>query len=96
MKVKRQPPSRIGLDPEERTVESVNSAREQQREYLQRWKRLGPVLDGIRFQELRAMSDESRVQATAALLACSTRRIPNDAAGWVAWQKVRERWMRQH
>ncbi len=69
--------------------------REQQREYLARWKTLGPVLDGIRFRELQAMSDADRVSSLTALVSCSVRRINNDATGWVAWQKVRERWMKR-
>ena len=71
----------------------LGASQEQQRQYLSQWRSVGPMLDGIRFQELRAMTDDDRVRSTAALLACSNRRIPNDATGWVAWQKVRERWM---
>ena len=74
-------------------MSDLGASQEQQRQYLSQWRSVGPVLDGIRFQELRAMTDDDRVRSTAALLACSNRRIPNDATGWVAWQKVRERWM---
>lgn len=74
-------------------MSNLGVSQEQQRQYLSQWRSVGPVLDGIRFQELRAMSDDERVRSTAALLACSSRRIPNEAVGWVAWQKVRERWM---
>ena len=74
-------------------MSDLGASQEQQRQYLSQWRSVGPVLDGIRFQELRAMTDEERVRSTAALMACSIRRIPNDATGWVAWQKVRDRWM---
>lgn len=71
-------------------------SREQQRQYLARWKTLGPVLDGIRFRELHAMSDADRVTSLTALVSCEVRRINNDATGWVAWQEVRERWMKRN
>ena len=31
-------------------------------QYFERWKWLGPILDGMRFRELRAMTDEDRVR----------------------------------
>ena len=67
----------------------------QYREYFQRWKRVGPILDGIRFRELRAMTDEDRARALTSLMACSFPRKCNDKSGWIAWQKVRERWMKK-
>ena len=65
------------------------------REHFERWKTLGPILDGIRFRELRAMSDADRVRSLTAVLACAFPRTSNDASGWVAWQKVRKQWMKR-
>ena len=67
----------------------------QMREYVERWKQLGPVLDGIRFRELRAMSDNERIRSLTAIQALRFRRTSDDDSGWVAWQKVRQRWMKR-
>ena len=67
----------------------------QMREYVERWKQLGPVLDGIRFRELRAMSDNERIRSLTAIQALCFRRTSDDDSGWVAWQKVRQRWMKR-
>ncbi len=72
------------------------SEAQQYQEYFERWKRVGAILDGIRFRELQAMSDADRVKSLTALVSCEVRRINNDATGWVTWQKVRERWMKRN
>lgn len=65
------------------------------RESVERWKWLGPTLDGIRFRELRAMSDNERVRDLTAIQALRLRRTSDDGSGWIAWQRVRERWMKR-
>lgn len=72
---------------------STPVSHEQQKEYLQRWVRLGPVLQGIEFWASRRMTRRERTETLAMLLRSSKRRVPNGPEGWIAWQKVRERWM---
>ena len=64
-------------------------------QYFDRWKWLGPILDGIRFRELRAMTDEDRIRTLTSVTVCLFPRQCNDKSGWIAWQKVRERWMKK-
>lgn len=65
------------------------------RQHFERWKWLGPILDGIRFRELRAMTDDERVRTLTGILACPFPRHSDDKSGWIAWQKGRERWMKR-
>lgn len=65
------------------------------KQYFERWKQVGPLLDGIRFRELRAMTDEDRVRALTSVMACAFPRQCDDKSGWLAWQEVRKRWMSQ-
>ena len=67
----------------------------QLRESVERWKWLGPVLDGIRFRELRAMTDDERIQDLTGIQALQFRRTSDDGSGWIAWQKVRKQWMKR-
>lgn len=69
--------------------------KEMTRQHSERWKRLGPILDGIRFRELRAMSDDERVRSLTAVQACRFPRTNNDATGWIAWQRGRAKWMKR-
>lgn len=75
--------------------ELTTSEAQQYREYIERWKRLGPALDGIRFRELRAMTDDDHVRALTSIQGLGFRRASSDKSGWIAWQKVRERWTRR-
>lgn len=61
------------------------------RQHFERWKRLGPILEGLAFWEARRRTPAQRARDLAALLACQPPGTPNDASGWIAWQKVRER-----
>ena len=69
--------------------------KELMKDQFERWKWLGPILDGIRFRELRAMTDEDRVRALTSVMACPIPRQCNDKSGWIAWQKVRKQWMKK-
>ena len=69
--------------------------RERTRQHFERWRRVGPILDGIRFRELRAMSDEERVRSLTSVLACPVPRQADEPSGWLAWQKVRKQWMKR-
>ena len=64
-------------------------------QYFERWKWLGPILDGMRFRELMAMTDEDRIRTLTSVMACPFPRQCDDKSGWIAWQKVRERWMKR-
>ena len=63
------------------------------RDWAARWRQAGPVLEGIRFLELQAMSDDQRSKALENALQCYHPGVPNGPEGWLAWQKVRERWV---
>ena len=63
------------------------------RQHFERWKRLGPILEGLAFWEARRKTPTQRARELASLLACQRPGTPNDASGWIAWQKVRERWL---
>lgn len=71
----------------------TESEAQQYREYFERWKRLGPILEGLAFWEARRKTPAQRARELASLLACQRPGTPNDASGWIAWQKVRERWL---
>lgn len=63
------------------------------KEQFERWKRVGPILEGLAFWEARRKTPAERAEELASLLACQRPGTPNDASGWIAWQKVRERWL---
>lgn len=80
----------------EATPRKITPAEAQQyQQHFERWKRLGPVLDGIRFRELRAMSDDERIRILTGILACPFPRQADGKSGWIAWQKGRKRWMKR-
>ena len=65
-----------------------SSLTEREREYLLRWKRVGPLLDAIRHEELRRMTEKEYFEAMNQLLS-----IPVDCdvpawSGLVDWQRV--------
>ena len=74
---------------------STSVEAQQYREYFERWRRVGPILDGIRFRELQAMSDEDRIRSLTSVVACPVPRQADDPSGWLAWQKVRKQWMKR-
>lgn len=63
------------------------------KEDVERWKRLGPILEGLAFWEARRKTPAERAKELASILACQWPGTPNDASGWMAWQKVRTRWL---
>lgn len=66
---------------------------EQQQDYLQRWKTLGPLMEGIEFWANRRMTRHERAEKLSMILRSSKDYVPNGPEGWIAWQKVRELWM---
>lgn len=66
--------------------------REATRQYMERWQVVGPLLEGIRFWELHNKTAAQRTRDLEDLLEASDYRVPNDTSGWLAWQKVKERW----
>lgn len=67
--------------------------KEQMKQHFERWKRLGPILEGLAFWQARRRTPTQRARDLAELLAGQRPGTPNDASGWIAWQKVRERWL---
>lgn len=65
------------------------------REWVDRWNRVGPLMDSLRFAALSRMTQAERVNDLAMILNSMDYRVPNDPSGWLAWQKVRERWSRK-
>ena len=69
---------------------------EQAKQYFKTWKRVGPILEGIEFWACRQATATERARDLAKLLGCQRPGLPNDASGWLAWQKVRMRWMKHN
>ena len=61
---------------------------ERERQYLLRWKRVGPLLDAIRHEELRRMTEEEYLQAMNQLLSLDTDPELRPWSGLVEWQKA--------
>jgi hypothetical protein len=76
-------------------MKPTQDQKEAMRQWVTRWNNAGSVIDGLRFLSLSEMTDAQRVDDLAMLLRSIDYRVPNDSSGWVAWQKVRERWSRR-
>ena len=68
----------------------------QTRQYLKAWKRVGPILEGIEFWACRRATAAERARDLATLLGSQRPGPPNDASGWLAWQKVRMLWKKHN
>jgi hypothetical protein len=64
---------------------------EPERQYLLRWKRLGPILDAIRHRELRRMTEKQYFQAVEQLWSLNLTTKPRPSSGLVEWQKLLRR-----
>lgn len=61
------------------------------RQWVENWKRVGPILEKIRHDELRAMTDEDVVRAfesLSGLLADLPARPPRSTSGFVEQQRL--------
>jgi hypothetical protein len=61
---------------------------DEQRQYLQRWKTLGPILDSIRYDELQCMTEQEYLQTMRQLWSVNVVRSPRDSSGLVQWQRL--------
>src|SRR5262245_35634473 len=59
-----------------------------QREQLLRWKHVGPLLDAIRHEELRRMTEEEYLDAMNQLLSLPADREAPAWSGLVEWQRA--------
>jgi len=59
-----------------------------QRQYLLRWKQLGPLLDAIRHEELRRMTEKEYFLAMNQLLHLAGPRETLAWSGLVEWQRA--------
>ena len=62
--------------------------REQTRQYFERWKWLGPLLESIRHDELRAMSETDYFRAVERVWSVHVRRSLRRETGLVEFQKA--------
>ena len=60
-------------------------------QYFERWKWLGPLLDSIRHDELRAMSETDYFQAVERVWSVNVRRSLRRESGLVEFQKALRR-----
>ena len=65
--------------------------RERTRQYFERWKWLGPLLESIRHDELRAMSETDYFQAVERVWSVNVRRSLRRESGLVEFQKALRR-----
>jgi hypothetical protein len=68
------------------------AGRETIREYLLRWKRVGPLLDAIRHEEVRRMSEANRLRAMEQVLSVPVEPKRSQSSGLVDWQRLLSRW----
>jgi len=60
----------------------------QQRRYLKRWVRLGPILDAIRHDEIRRMNNEEYLRTMEQLWSVVVNPTKRDTSGLVEWQRL--------
>lgn len=58
------------------------------REYLLRWQTLGPLLDSIRHDEIRRMTNEQYLQTMEQLWSVEVKPERHDSSGLVEWNKL--------
>ena len=59
--------------------------------YYQRWKTLGPVLDSIRHDELRRMTDTEYLKVVERVWSVDVQRSLRRESGLVEWQRMLRR-----
>lgn len=65
----------------------------QQRDYLQRWQKLGKLLDAVRHDELRRMTEADHLAAMEQLWSVQVAPWQRETSGLVEWQKLMKRLM---
>ena len=61
------------------------------RDYLLRWQTLGPLLDSIRHEEIRRMTNEQYLQTMEQLWSVEVEAAPRETSGLVEWQRLLRR-----
>jgi hypothetical protein len=69
-------------------MQPARSVTDFERAYLLRWKRLGPILDAIRHEELRQMTEAEYFQAMEQLWSVEVEPQPRTSSGLVEWQRL--------
>lgn len=59
-----------------------------QRKYLKRWERLGPLLDAVRHDELRRMTEEDYLATMEQLWSVEVAPVRRDSSGLVEWNRL--------
>ena len=62
-----------------------------EKQYFQRWKTLGPLLDSIRHDELRRMTDAEYLKIVERVWSVNVQRSPRHDSGLVEWQRMLRR-----
>ena len=62
-----------------------------EKQYYQRWKTLGPVLESIRHDELRRMTDTEYLKVVERVWSVDIRRSLRQESGFVEWQRLLRR-----
>jgi hypothetical protein len=71
--------------------EWTDEEREITRQHFERWKSLGPLLESIRHDELRAMSEQDYFKAVERVWSVDVTRSKRYESGLVEFQKVLSR-----
>lgn len=61
------------------------------KQYFQRWKTLGPLLDSIRHDELRRMTEAEYLKIVERVWSVNVQRSPRHDSGLVEWQRMLRR-----
>jgi len=72
------------------------SLRELQEAYVRRWKKLGPILDSIRDNEIRQADTAASIQALDQAYRIALRDLPpRTSSGLVEWQRYMALWRKR-
>ena len=58
------------------------------RDYVERWKETGPILERIRRDELRRMTEQDYLNAVERIWSAGVRVRPRKTSGLVEWQRL--------
>ena len=67
--------------------------REQMRQYLLRWKELGPILENLRDEETRQADTPAAIRMLSGAFQIALRDLPpRESSGLVEWHRLTHRW----
>ena len=69
---------------------------EQQREYVRRWKHLGPILERLRDEEVRQADTPTAIQIFHQAFRIALRDLPpRESSGLLEWQRYMQLWRKR-